>query len=201
MFKFATSVMPAAIEEVLRRANLTIDDVQFIVPHQANLRIIKYAAKRMGLPLERFQVSIAHRGVHPHDAVRRVRKRQHPPRRQGGARRLRRRFHQRGRPVRGVTARSDPLSATGRRGSCETIRQALLVRARITPPLRARTPGTQMTRPTGSRARCRMEKPIKQPNADRPRTMAKREKARIKRAFSLRLGYAISLMRDVPRRR
>ena len=62
VFKFATSAMPAAIEEVLRRANLTIDDVQFIVPHQANLRIIKYAAKRMGLPLERFQVSIAHRG-------------------------------------------------------------------------------------------------------------------------------------------
>ena len=62
VFKFATSVMPAAIEEVLRRANLTIDDVQFIVPHQANLRIIKYAAKRMGLPLERFQLSIAHRG-------------------------------------------------------------------------------------------------------------------------------------------
>ena len=62
VFKFATSVMPAAIEEVLRRANLTIDDVQFIVPHQANLRIIKYAAKRMGLPLERFQVSITHTG-------------------------------------------------------------------------------------------------------------------------------------------
>lgn len=36
-----------------------------------------------------------------------------------------------------------------------------------------------MTRPTGSRARCRMEKPIKQPNASRPQTMAKREKARI----------------------
>lgn len=36
-----------------------------------------------------------------------------------------------------------------------------------------------MTRPTGSRARCRMEKPIKQPNADCLRTMAKREKARI----------------------
>lgn len=62
VFKFATSAMPAAIEEVLRRANLTIDDVQFIVPHQANERIIRYAAKRMGLPLERFQLSIAHRG-------------------------------------------------------------------------------------------------------------------------------------------
>ena len=62
VFKFATSAMPAAIEEVLRRANLTIDDVQFIVPHQANERIIRYAAKRMGLPLERFQLSIANRG-------------------------------------------------------------------------------------------------------------------------------------------
>ena len=36
-----------------------------------------------------------------------------------------------------------------------------------------------MTRPTGSRARCLMTKPIKQPNADRPQTMVKREKARI----------------------
>ena len=62
VFKFATSAMPAAIEEVLRRANLTIADVQFIVPHQANERIIRYAAKRMGLPLERFQLSIANRG-------------------------------------------------------------------------------------------------------------------------------------------
>ena len=52
----------SAIPPPLRRANLTIDDVQFIVPHQANLRIIKYAAKRMGLPLERFQVSITHTG-------------------------------------------------------------------------------------------------------------------------------------------
>lgn len=62
VFKFATSAMPAAIEEVLRRASLTIDDIQFIVPHQANERIIRYAAKRMGLPLERFQLSIANRG-------------------------------------------------------------------------------------------------------------------------------------------
>ena len=62
VFKFATHAMPDAVEEVLRRAGLTIDDVKLIVPHQANLRIIKYAAKRMNLPLERFQISIAHRG-------------------------------------------------------------------------------------------------------------------------------------------
>ena len=54
--------MPDAVEEVLRRAGLGIDDVRLIVPHQANERIIRYAAKRMKLPLERFQMSIEHRG-------------------------------------------------------------------------------------------------------------------------------------------
>ena len=62
VFKFATKAMPDAVEEVLRRAGLGIDDVKLIVPHQANERIIRYAAKRMKLPLERFQMSIAHRG-------------------------------------------------------------------------------------------------------------------------------------------
>lgn len=62
VFKFATSSMAHAIEEVIDRANLTIDDVAYIVPHQANERIIRYAAKKMGLPIERFQISITHRG-------------------------------------------------------------------------------------------------------------------------------------------
>lgn len=62
VFKFAVEAMMHAVDEVLDRAGLTIDDIAFIVPHQANERIIKYAAKRMKLPLERFQISIAHRG-------------------------------------------------------------------------------------------------------------------------------------------
>lgn len=62
VFKFAVEAMGRAVDEVLERAGLTIEDVSFIVPHQANERIIKYAAKRMKLPLDRFQISIAHRG-------------------------------------------------------------------------------------------------------------------------------------------
>lgn len=62
VFKFAVEALNHAVEEVLDRAGLTIDDVSFIVPHQANERIIKYAAKKMKLPLDRFQISIAHRG-------------------------------------------------------------------------------------------------------------------------------------------
>lgn len=62
VFKFAVEALNHAVEEVLDRAGLTIEDVSFIVPHQANERIIKYAAKKMKLPLDRFQISIAHRG-------------------------------------------------------------------------------------------------------------------------------------------
>ncbi len=62
VFKFAVEAMMRAVDEVLDRAGLTIDDIAYIVPHQANERIIKYAAKKMKLPMERFQVSIAHRG-------------------------------------------------------------------------------------------------------------------------------------------
>lgn len=62
VFKFAVEALNHAVDVVLERAGLTIDDVSFIVPHQANERIIKYAAKKMKLPLDRFQISIAHRG-------------------------------------------------------------------------------------------------------------------------------------------
>lgn len=62
VFKFAADAMGSAIDEVCRRANVPIEQVKCIVPHQANERIIKFAAKRCGLPLERFQVSIAERG-------------------------------------------------------------------------------------------------------------------------------------------
>lgn len=62
VFKFAADAMGNAIDEVCRRAGIAVDDVKCIVPHQANERIIKFAAKRCGLPLERFQVSIAERG-------------------------------------------------------------------------------------------------------------------------------------------
>lgn len=62
IFKFAASAMGNAIDEVCKRADVDIDDVKLIVPHQANERIIKYAAKRCGLSLDRFQVSIGDRG-------------------------------------------------------------------------------------------------------------------------------------------
>ena len=62
VFKFATSAMMRCTEEALTRAGLTTDDVTLFTPHQANERIIRYAAKKMDLPMERFQVIIDHVG-------------------------------------------------------------------------------------------------------------------------------------------
>lgn len=62
VFKFAAMAMGRAIDEVCRRAGINAFEVKCIIPHQANERIIKYAAKRCGLSLDNFQVSIAERG-------------------------------------------------------------------------------------------------------------------------------------------
>jgi len=58
VFRFATRVMGRAAREALELAGLTTDDVQWIIPHQANLRIIETAAKYLKLPLERFIINV-----------------------------------------------------------------------------------------------------------------------------------------------
>ncbi len=58
VYKFATRVVGRACDEVLRQANMTLDDVDWIIPHQANLRIIEAAAKDMRVPLDRFVVNV-----------------------------------------------------------------------------------------------------------------------------------------------
>ena len=58
VFRFATRVMASATEEVLACAGLTKDQVQWIIPHQANIRIIKAAARGLNLPMERFIVNL-----------------------------------------------------------------------------------------------------------------------------------------------
>ena len=62
VFKFASNAMMRCTNEVLDRAGLTIEDITLFTPHQANERIIRYAAKKMKLPMERFQLSIDHTG-------------------------------------------------------------------------------------------------------------------------------------------
>ncbi len=58
VFKFASRIMNKSSRRVLEKAGLTPDDIDYFVPHQANLRIIQSAAKGMGLPMDRFIVNI-----------------------------------------------------------------------------------------------------------------------------------------------
>ena len=54
VFRVATRVMADACREVVNEAGLTMDDIDFIVPHQANVRIIEAAARNLDLPLDMF---------------------------------------------------------------------------------------------------------------------------------------------------
>jgi 3-oxoacyl-[acyl-carrier-protein] synthase-3 len=58
VFKFAVRILPDALNEVLTRANLAPSDLNWVIPHQANLRIIEGAAKRFNIPRERFILNI-----------------------------------------------------------------------------------------------------------------------------------------------
>jgi 3-oxoacyl-[acyl-carrier-protein] synthase III len=58
VFRFASRTVPRVIEQVLEKANLTLDDVDWIIPHQANLRIMEAVAKRLHLPDEKFYANI-----------------------------------------------------------------------------------------------------------------------------------------------
>lgn len=58
VFKFAVTNMAEVSAEIMDKNNLTSDDVDWLVPHQANLRIIDATANRMGLPKEKVMINI-----------------------------------------------------------------------------------------------------------------------------------------------
>jgi 3-oxoacyl-[acyl-carrier-protein] synthase-3 len=58
VFKVAVVGMADVSESIMRRNNLGSDDVRWLVPHQANLRIISATAERMGLSMDRVMVNI-----------------------------------------------------------------------------------------------------------------------------------------------
>ncbi|WNJ16466.1 beta-ketoacyl-ACP synthase III [Pontibacter sp. G13] len=62
VFKFAVKGMADTTEEVMKRNNLTADDIAYLVPHQANKRIIDATANRAGLPSEKVMVNIQRYG-------------------------------------------------------------------------------------------------------------------------------------------
>ena len=62
VFRFATRIMTQATREVVASAGLTMDDIDLLVPHQANNRILQTAAKQLGFPPERIFSNLEHYG-------------------------------------------------------------------------------------------------------------------------------------------
>jgi 3-oxoacyl-[acyl-carrier-protein] synthase-3 len=62
VFKFAVTNMADVSAQIMERNNLTADDVSWLVPHQANLRIIDATAERMGISKDKVMINIDHYG-------------------------------------------------------------------------------------------------------------------------------------------
>lgn len=58
VFKYAVKGMASSIQTVLERNHLTISDIKWLVPHQANMRIITSVAESLDFPLERVMINI-----------------------------------------------------------------------------------------------------------------------------------------------
>ena len=58
VFKYAVNGMGTTIKEVVERNNLSLDDIKWLVPHQANMRIITSVASMLDFPLERVMINI-----------------------------------------------------------------------------------------------------------------------------------------------
>lgn len=62
IFKFASYAVKDSIDTILNQCNLTIEDIKYIVPHQANQRIIAKVSKVMKIPLEKFYMNLEYYG-------------------------------------------------------------------------------------------------------------------------------------------
>jgi 3-oxoacyl-[acyl-carrier-protein] synthase III len=62
VYRFATKVMAEAAREVIARANLPLEEVDLLIPHQANIRIIDYAARALKLPPEKVFLNLERYG-------------------------------------------------------------------------------------------------------------------------------------------
>jgi 3-oxoacyl-[acyl-carrier-protein] synthase-3 len=57
-YKKAVTLMPEAANYIMEHAGITADSVDWIIPHQANLRIIQSGAQRLGFPLDKIIVTV-----------------------------------------------------------------------------------------------------------------------------------------------
>jgi 3-oxoacyl-[acyl-carrier-protein] synthase-3 len=58
VFKFATRVLVSSAQDLLAECGMSVEDVDLYVPHQANVRIMDHAARKLGIPPERMVVNV-----------------------------------------------------------------------------------------------------------------------------------------------
>jgi 3-oxoacyl-[acyl-carrier-protein] synthase III len=58
IFKFAVGIMIKSVDELLKISGLNIEDIKYVIPHQANYRIIESTAKRLGVDIGKFFINI-----------------------------------------------------------------------------------------------------------------------------------------------
>jgi len=62
VFKFAVRVLDEVARETVAAAGMQLADIDWLIPHQANVRILEATARKLGLPLERLVVTVDHHG-------------------------------------------------------------------------------------------------------------------------------------------
>jgi 3-oxoacyl-[acyl-carrier-protein] synthase-3 len=62
VYRFATTILPKAVEQVVQQAGWQTADLALVVPHQANTRIIESAAKRLNVPLDKVFINLERYG-------------------------------------------------------------------------------------------------------------------------------------------
>jgi len=62
VYKFATTCVPKVLNEALENAELTVDDVDWLLMHQANIRIMETVAKKLKIPMDKVLTNLAEYG-------------------------------------------------------------------------------------------------------------------------------------------
>lgn len=62
VFRFASNIILEAVDKVLKDSGNSLEDIKYIVPHQANYRIIEFAARKLGLPEDKFFINLQNYG-------------------------------------------------------------------------------------------------------------------------------------------
>jgi 3-oxoacyl-[acyl-carrier-protein] synthase-3 len=62
VFKFAVRVLEESARETVAAAGMALEDVDWLIPHQANVRILEATARKLGMPREKLVVTVDHHG-------------------------------------------------------------------------------------------------------------------------------------------